>query len=55
MDISKSMNVTASFDEEALSHYWKFDEQLGVKSYDIMSRDVMYFLWCRFSVPSDLL
>ena len=49
VDIQKSMNVTATFDEEALSHYWKFDEQLGVKSYDIMSRDVMYFCGVDFS------
>lgn len=49
VDIQKSMNVTASFDEDALSHYWKFDEQLGVKSYEIMSRDVMYFCGVDFS------
>lgn len=49
VDIQKSMNITASFDEESLSYYWKFDEQLGEKSYDIQSRDVMYFCGVEFS------
>ncbi len=43
LDFSQVMEGTASSQTPFLSHYWKMDEELGVKSYDIVKRQKLYF------------
>lgn len=48
LDFGMVMDGTASKQTPNLTHYWKFDEELGVKSYDIINRDKMYLCGARF-------
>jgi hypothetical protein len=42
------MDGTASSETPNLTHYWKMDEQLGVKSYDIVKRQKLYLCSATF-------
>ncbi|HLF63722.1 MAG TPA: LamG-like jellyroll fold domain-containing protein, partial [Saprospiraceae bacterium] len=48
LDFGQVMEGTASSQTPFLSHYWKMDEELGVKSYDIIRRHKMYFCGATF-------
>ena len=43
LDFDMVMDGTASSETPNLTHYWKMDEELGVKSYDIVKRQKLYF------------
>ncbi|HUR29943.1 MAG TPA: LamG domain-containing protein, partial [Saprospiraceae bacterium] len=43
LDFDQVMEGTASSTTPFLSHYWKMDEELGTKSYDIVNRQQLYF------------
>ncbi|HJW28877.1 MAG TPA: LamG domain-containing protein, partial [Saprospiraceae bacterium] len=43
LDFDQIMEGTTSSETPYLTHYWKMDEELGVKSYDIVSRQKLYF------------
>lgn len=51
LDFGEVMEGTASFNTPALRYYWKMDEELGVKSYDIINRQILYF--CGTGFDSD--
>ena len=48
LDFREVMEGTASSLTPDLSHYWKMDEELGVKSYDIVNRHKLYFCGAAF-------
>jgi hypothetical protein len=48
LDLGMVMEGTASSTTPFLSHYWKFDEELGKKSFDIMNRQRLYFCGAEF-------
>ncbi|MDQ3017656.1 MAG: hypothetical protein M3R25_13180, partial [Bacteroidota bacterium] len=48
LDFSQIMEGTASSQTPFLSHYWKMDEELGEKSYDIMKRHKLFFCGAAF-------
>lgn len=48
LDLLEVMEGTASSLTPGLSHYWKMDEELGEKSYDLKSRHKLYFCGARF-------
>ncbi len=48
LDLGMVMEGTASSTTPFLSHYWKFDEELGEKSFDIMNRHQLYFCGAEF-------
>ncbi len=48
LDFNQVMEGTASSQTPFLSHYWKMDEELGEKSYDIMKRHKLYFCGALF-------
>ena len=48
LDFGQVMEGTASSQTPFLSHYWKMDEELGEKSYDIMKRHKLYFCGATF-------
>lgn len=48
LDLGKIMEGTASSTTPFLSHYWKFDEELGEKSFDIINRKEFYFCGAQF-------
>ena len=48
LDFGHVMVGTASSQTPFLTHYWKMDEELGVKSYDIMKRHKLYFCGAAF-------
>ncbi|MEO6759326.1 MAG: LamG domain-containing protein, partial [Saprospiraceae bacterium] len=48
LDFREVMEGTASSLTPDLKQYWKFDEQQGVKSYDVMKREKMYFCGAAF-------
>ncbi|MBC7773833.1 MAG: T9SS type A sorting domain-containing protein [Phycisphaerae bacterium] len=48
LDFREVMEGTASSLTPDLTHYWKMDEELGVKSYDIMKRLKLYFCGANF-------
>ncbi|MBK9981979.1 MAG: T9SS type A sorting domain-containing protein [Saprospiraceae bacterium] len=48
LDFSQVMEGTASSQTPFLSHYWKMDEELGLKSYDIVKRHKLYFCGAEF-------
>ena len=48
LDFREVMEGTASSLTTGLSHYWKMDEELGVKSYDIVNRHKLYFCGAAF-------
>ena len=48
LDFDMVMEGTASSETPFLTHYWKMDEELGVKSYDIVKRHKLYFCGAEF-------
>ncbi len=48
LDFGQVMEGTASSQTPFLSHYWKMDEELGEKSYDIIKRHKLYFCGAQF-------
>lgn len=48
LDFDMVMEATASAQTPYLTHYWKMDEELGVKSYDIVKRHKFYFCGAEF-------
>ncbi len=48
LDFDQVMEGTASSTTPYLTHYWKMDEELGVKSYDIIKRHKLYFCGADF-------
>jgi hypothetical protein len=48
LDFAEVMEGTASSQTQGLTHYWKMDEELGEKSYDIKKRNKLYFCGARF-------
>jgi Concanavalin A-like lectin/glucanases superfamily/Secretion system C-terminal sorting domain len=48
LDFREVMEGTASSQTPFLSHYWKMDEELGEKSYDITHRQKLYFCGAHF-------
>jgi hypothetical protein len=48
LDFAEIMEGTASSTTPNLTHYWKMDEELGVKSYDIINRKKLYFCGAQF-------
>lgn len=48
LDFGEIMEGTASSQTPFLSHYWKMDEELGEKSYDITHRQKLYFCGAHF-------
>lgn len=50
LDLVEVMEGTASSQTAGLSHYWKMDEELGEKSYDIKKRQQLYFCGARFDI-----
>jgi hypothetical protein len=48
LDFNQVMEGTASSQTPFLSHYWKMDEELGVKSYDIIKRHKLFFCGAQF-------
>jgi hypothetical protein len=48
LDFREVMEGTASSLTPYLTHYWKMDEEQGVKSYDIMKRHKLYFCGATF-------
>lgn len=48
LDLGMVMEGTASSTTPFLSHYWKFDEELGEKSFDIVNRHQLYFCGAQF-------
>lgn len=48
LDFREVMEGTASSLTPGLSHYWKMDEEQGVKSYDIQKRQRLYFCGASF-------
>ena len=48
LDIPEIMEGTASSQTEHLTHYWKMDEELGEKSYDVINRYKLYFCGAQF-------
>ena len=48
LDFREVMEGTASSLTPGLSHYWKMDEELGLKSYDIVKRNKLYFCGVAF-------
>jgi hypothetical protein len=48
LDFREVMEGTASSFTPDLSHYWKMDEELGVKSYDVVNRHKLYFCGAAF-------
>lgn len=48
LDFREVMEGTASSLTPDLTHYWKMDEELGVKSYDLMKRLKLYFCGATF-------
>ena len=51
LDFRDVMEGTASGQSPFLTHYWKMDEELGTKSYDLVNRHKLYF--CGASFDSD--
>ncbi len=49
IDLREVMAGTASSKTPGLKYYWKFDEQLGEKSFDIINRTKLYFCGAYFS------
>ncbi|NOT38307.1 MAG: T9SS type A sorting domain-containing protein [Saprospiraceae bacterium] len=47
-EIPEIMNGTAGSSTPDLTHYWKMDEELGTKSFDIVKRQVLYFCGAKF-------
>ncbi len=48
LDFDMVMEGTASSTTPYLTHYWKMDEELGEKSYDIVKRHQLYFCGAEF-------
>ena len=48
LDFTEVMEGTASSQTPFLSHYWKMDEELGERSYDIKQRHKLYFCGAAF-------
>ena len=48
LDLAEVMEGTASSQTEGLSHYWKMDEELGEKSYDLKKRQQLFFCGAKF-------
>jgi hypothetical protein len=48
LDLGMVMDGTASSTTPFLNHYWKFDEELGEKSFDIINRKQLYFCGAQF-------
>ncbi len=48
LDFRDVMEGTASSQTPFLAHYWKMDEELGVKSYDLIKRHKLYFCGAKF-------
>lgn len=48
LDFRDVMEGTASSQTPFLSHYWKMDEELGGKSYDLVKRHKLYFCGANF-------
>ncbi|MEP6792854.1 MAG: LamG-like jellyroll fold domain-containing protein, partial [Saprospiraceae bacterium] len=48
LDFGMVMAGTASSATPYLTHYWKMDEELGVKSFDIVKRQKLYFCGASF-------
>jgi hypothetical protein len=49
IDLAEVMMSTASSITPGLSHYWKFDEEKGITSFDIMTRQKMHLCGTEFS------
>jgi hypothetical protein len=52
LDLKEVMEGTASSQTPFLSHYWKMDEELGERSYDIKQRQKLYF--CGVTYDKDM-
>ena len=50
LDFGEIMMGTASSLTPNLSHYWKMDEELGVRSYDVINRHKLYFCGATFDI-----
>jgi Concanavalin A-like lectin/glucanases superfamily len=48
LDFGEVMEGTASSQTPGLTHYWKMDEELGEKSYDIKKRNKLFFCGAHF-------
>ncbi len=48
LDFSEIMMGTASSLTPGLSHYWKMDEEQGVRSFDVIKRQKLYFCGASF-------
>ncbi len=48
LDLAEVMEGTASSQTLGLSHYWKMDEELGEKSYDVKNRQKLFFCGAHF-------
>lgn len=48
LDFGEVMEGTASSLTPGLTHYWKMDEELGEKSYDVKKRNKLYFCGAQF-------
>ncbi len=48
LDFDMVMEGTASSTTPFLTHYWKMDEQLGERSYDLINRHPLYFCGAKF-------
>lgn len=48
LDFGEIMMGTASSLTPKLSHYWKMDEELGIRSYDVINRHKLYFCGATF-------
>ncbi|MDX2134923.1 MAG: LamG domain-containing protein, partial [Saprospiraceae bacterium] len=50
LDLGEVQMGTASSLTPGLTHYWKFDEERGVKSFDVVSRYKLYFCGAAFKL-----
>lgn len=50
LDFAEIMHGTASSLTDGLTYYWKMDEELGEKSYDLKNRVKLYFCGAAFDV-----
>jgi hypothetical protein len=50
LEIPEIMYGTASSLTEGLTYYWKMDEELGEKSYDLKNRVKLYFCGAKFDI-----
>ena len=50
LDLGDVKKATGSSNTPDLKYYWKFDEELGTKSFDILNRTRLYFCGAEFDI-----